>query len=239
MRTPVLVLCFVFSSCEILKLKFSENNVDYAEKIKIDGKSVEYMVPKHGGLQKSDYLIDYDAKLVAMKRYEEKKCYVYDMPKHMYKPDEVKEGVKKHQGQFPEDKYMVTKEYIVPLYYLNATTLSVKMRDFCGLFPVMKVASFDSKKDMEANFFSLMTTKGQGNRQKRSRDYYSCTQEGSYQAKKCQMLGLMPTGKYCQYKSSGCIYKVICKQIGLMVWDCPQPDHLYNYILFCCDYTCD
>ena len=54
---------------------------------------------------------------------------------------------------------MVTKEYIVPLYYLNATTLSVKMRDFCGLFPVMKVASFDSKKDMEANFFSLMTSK--------------------------------------------------------------------------------
>lgn len=35
--------------------------MDYAEKIKIDGKSVEYMVPKHGGLQKSDYLIDYDA----------------------------------------------------------------------------------------------------------------------------------------------------------------------------------
>ena len=30
-----------------------------------------------------------------MKRYEEKKCYIYDMPKHMYKPNEVKEGVKK------------------------------------------------------------------------------------------------------------------------------------------------
>ena len=42
---------------------------------------------------------------------------------------------------------------------MNATTLSTKMRDFCGLFPVMKVAMFDSKKDMEANFFSLMTSK--------------------------------------------------------------------------------
>ena len=42
---------------------------------------------------------------------------------------------------------------------MNATALSAKMRDFCGLFPVMKVAMFDSKKDMEANFFSLMTSK--------------------------------------------------------------------------------
>ena len=32
---------------------------------------------------------------MAMKRYEEKRCYVYDMPKHMYKPDDVKEGIKK------------------------------------------------------------------------------------------------------------------------------------------------
>ena len=32
---------------------------------------------------------------MAIRRYEEKKCYVYDMPKHMYKPDEVKKGVKK------------------------------------------------------------------------------------------------------------------------------------------------
>ena len=35
--------------------------MDHVEKIKTDGKSVEYMVPKHGRLQKSDYLIDYDA----------------------------------------------------------------------------------------------------------------------------------------------------------------------------------
>ena len=45
------------------------------------------------------------------------------------------------------------------MYYMNATTLSVKMRDFCGLFPVMKVATFNSKKDMEANIFSLMASK--------------------------------------------------------------------------------
>ena len=44
-----------------MKLKFSENNMDYVEEIKIDGKFVEFIVPKHGGLQKSDYLIDYNA----------------------------------------------------------------------------------------------------------------------------------------------------------------------------------
>ena len=32
---------------------------------------------------------------MATKRYEHQKCYIYDMPKHIYKPDEVKEGVKK------------------------------------------------------------------------------------------------------------------------------------------------
>lgn len=35
--------------------------MDYVEEIKIDGTSVEYIVPKHGGLQKSDYLNDYGA----------------------------------------------------------------------------------------------------------------------------------------------------------------------------------
>ena len=33
----------------------------YVEEIKIDGTYVQYIVPEHGGLQKSDYLNDYGA----------------------------------------------------------------------------------------------------------------------------------------------------------------------------------
>ena len=36
---------------------------------------------------------------MATKRYEHQKCYIYDMPKYIYKPDEVKEGVKKVNHQ--------------------------------------------------------------------------------------------------------------------------------------------
>ena len=33
--------------------------------------------------------------MMAIKRYELKKCYVYDMPPNMYQPDQVKHGVQK------------------------------------------------------------------------------------------------------------------------------------------------
>lgn len=235
------VLSAALTSCEILKLKFSENNVDYEEEIKISNSSVEYQVPKHGNREKSGYLSDFDAKIMATKRYEHQKCYIYDMPKYIYKPDEVKEGVKKYQGKFPEDRYLMQKEYIVPLYYMNVTTVPAKIRDFCNPFPMMRVKIFDSKKEMEANFFKLVTAKTSGSRQKRGThtSFTSCTQEGAYKAKRCAELNKMPTGKYCQYGSSGCKYRVICTSTGFMSWHCPLPSHVSDYTLTCCDYTCD
>ena len=65
----------------------------------------------------------------------------------------------KYQGKFPEDRYLMQKEYIVPLYYMNVTTVPAKIRDFCNPFPMMRVKIFDSKKEMEANFFKLVTGK--------------------------------------------------------------------------------
>ena len=49
------------------------------------------------------------------------------------------------------------KEYIVPLHYMNVTNIPAKIRDFCNPFPMMRVEIFDSKKEMEANFFKLVT----------------------------------------------------------------------------------
>lgn len=54
-------LFILYIQCEILKLKFSENNVDYEEEINISNSSVEYQVPKHGNREKSGYLSDFDA----------------------------------------------------------------------------------------------------------------------------------------------------------------------------------
>lgn len=59
-------------------------------------------------------------------------------------------------NKFPEDKYMVVNKKLLPLYYLNGTDLSDKIRDFCGRYPVMKVAEFNVQSEMEDSVLTAM-----------------------------------------------------------------------------------
>ena len=59
-------------------------------------------------------------------------------------------------NKFPEDKYMVVNKNLLPLYFLNGTDLTDKIRDFCGTYPVMKVAEFNAQSEMEDAVLTTM-----------------------------------------------------------------------------------
>lgn len=44
-----------------MELVFREENNDYKEKIVLGKRSVEFDVPQHAGVEKAEYLNDYDA----------------------------------------------------------------------------------------------------------------------------------------------------------------------------------
>lgn len=64
--------------------------------------------------------------------------------------------VMQFNNKFPEDKYMVVNKKLLPLYYLNGTDLTDKIRDFCGAYPVMKVAEFNVQSEMEDAVLTAM-----------------------------------------------------------------------------------
>ena len=64
--------------------------------------------------------------------------------------------VMQFNNKFPEDKYMVVNKKLLPLYYLNGTDLTDKIRDFCGTYPVMKVAEFNVQSEMEDAVLTAM-----------------------------------------------------------------------------------
>jgi len=76
------------------KLRFFEKDGYYEEKVKVDQKTVEYQVPKHAGVEQSEYLNDYDTNLIVMKIDRLKQCYAIDMPSSEYKPDQVTAGMR-------------------------------------------------------------------------------------------------------------------------------------------------
>ena len=70
---------------------------------------------------------------MATKRYEHQKCYIYDMPKHMYKPDEVKEGVKKVKHQAFSQLSILFSLLLLPQnYYL--LTFCKMMQPFINFY---------------------------------------------------------------------------------------------------------
>lgn len=52
---------FLWFQGEILKLEFLEKGQYYNETIILEKKSVQFDVPKHAGIEETQYLYDYDA----------------------------------------------------------------------------------------------------------------------------------------------------------------------------------
>ena len=44
---------------------------------------------------------------------------------------------------------MVEKKYSIPMYYMNVSTLPLKITDFCGNFSIIKVKEIKTEADME------------------------------------------------------------------------------------------
>ena len=56
------MLCvFLWFQGEILKLEFLEEGQYYNQTIILDKKSIQFDVPKHAGIEETQYLYDYDA----------------------------------------------------------------------------------------------------------------------------------------------------------------------------------
>jgi len=238
MKIVILALLVAVATAADLKLKFAEGKGNYEEKIKVDQKTVEYDVPKHEGVEQSEYLNDYDANLIVMKIDRLKKCYAYDMPSDEYKPNQVAAGLSKFGGKFPEDKYMVINNNILPLHYLNGSSLTPKIQAFCGNYPVIKVAVFKDRKGLEEAALAEAKATVSGGRQKRGTvtDFYLCDRNTMKFVGECGRSGDKLKIKCKFVVAQTCVYKVGC-DFSNTGWQCPVPDHVFHY-LHCCDYAC-
>lgn len=235
----VLFLTFITLAAAVEeKLRFFEKNGYYEEKVKFYQKTVEYQVPKHAGVEQSEYLNDYDANLIVMKIDRLKQCYAIDMPTNEYKPDQVKAGMRMFKGKFPEDKYMITNKNILPLHYLNGSSLTAQIQAFCGNFPVIKVAVFSDRNGLEEAALAEAKATVSGGRQKRGTvtDFYLCDRNTMKFVGECGQSGDKLKIKCKFVVAQTCVYKVGC-DFSATGWQCPVPDHVFHY-LHCCDYAC-
>jgi len=238
MKKFVFALLVAVVVAKELELNFNEKGNDYKEKIKVSKTNVEFDVPKHEDRDQAEYLNDYQVGLNIMKVDRLKMCYAYDMPGDEFLPDEIEAGVKQFGNKFPEHKYMVLKNNILPLYYLNGSELTDKIRDFCGPFPVMKVATFKNQAEMETAVLTTMKAKLAGHRQKRATltEFYLCDYKSGQFINECGRTGKKLKIKCKFVQAQTCVFKIGCNQKGTG-FDCPVPAHMFHY-LHCCDYEC-
>jgi len=241
MKLFILVCVIAAATMQDYDVKFFEKTGYFVQKVKIDKQkdTVEFDVPKHGNVEGAKYLNDYQKRLVVMKLDSAKLCYAWDMPRDESKPIEIEAGLKHFQGKFPNDKYMVVNENMLPLHYLNSSSLTQEVKDFCGSYPVIKAALFKDKAAMEAGAIQEVKSQMSGRRKKRAltvTTFSSCTQDSSKYIDQCGRSGtdLKVTCKFVV--SNTCVYQMACG-FSSAGWQCPAPKHMFTY-LHCCDYFC-
>jgi len=221
-------------------LKFFEKTNYFDEKVKVDNQknTVEFDVPKHGKVQEAKYLNDYQKRLIVMKLHSSKSCYAWDMPIDESSPAQIQAGLKHFQGKFPEDRFMVINENMLPLHYLNTSSLTDEIKDFCGSYPVMKVALFKDQAAMESAALQAAKAKISGGRTKRGTvtDFFLCDNNTGKFVGECGRSGAQLKIKCKFVVAQTCVFKVAC-DFSAKGWQCPVPGHMFHY-LHCCDYSC-
>lgn len=242
MKILIVVLLSHTISGEDFKLDFVEEGSKYTETINIDNSSVLYNVPKHAQLEKAEHFYDYDNKMIAIRNYGVKKCYVYRMPNKSHNPQEIKEGLRKN-GRKSLNNFTVEHNYMVPLKQRTINRFPRKIKDFCGKFQVMKVGFFQNKTEADNKMFEL---ENEANRKrvrraniKRIND--GCNKDDACHMAKCRAHNKEPKGRNCQWNTSSCVYTMPCywsPKTGSFS-DCEKPQHNTQNVARCCYYYCD
>lgn len=244
MKILIVVLLSHTISGEDFKLDFMEEGSKYTETISIDNSSVLYNVPKHAQLEKAVHFYDYDAKMIAIRNYGVKKCYVYRMPNKSHNPKEIKEGLRKN-GRESLNNFTVEHNYMVPLKQRTINRLPRKIKGFCGKFQVMKMEFFQNKTDADNKMFELENDANQKRMRRQILRFAlhlgGCNRDDVCHMAKCRAYKIDVNGKKCQWSTSSCVYTMLCRWSPKRMdySDCEKPKHRTSDIARCCYYHCN